>query len=170
MANLLGYGGGPSTIPLIQDQVVTHYHWLTNPQFANILAVGNTLPGPIATKTAGIIGYSVDGWIGALLALAATILPSAVGIILLLQVVARFRNSRIVKGMTLLIQPVIAVMLAILALELLHSSVARLGWFQALIIVVLSVWLLKFRKVHPVFVILAAFVYGGLILPLFSVI
>ncbi|MBW7458094.1 chromate transporter, partial [Paenibacillus sepulcri] len=57
ISNVLGYGGGPASIPLMYQEIVTHYGWLTDPQFSNMLALGNALPGPIATKIAAYVGY-----------------------------------------------------------------------------------------------------------------
>ena len=56
-----GYGGGPSTIPLIEYEAVQKYKWMTEDEFGDILALANTLPGPIATKMAAYIGYKVNG-------------------------------------------------------------------------------------------------------------
>ena len=61
IANLLGYGGGPATIPLIQNEVVNHYHWMSLSEFGDVLAIANALPGPIATKMGGYIGYQLGG-------------------------------------------------------------------------------------------------------------
>jgi chromate transporter len=165
IANLLGYGGGPSTIPLIQQQAVEHYHWLTNSQFANLLAVGNALPGPIATKLAAAIGYQVVSWPGVVIALLATILPSAVALILFLQILNRFRTSHVVRGMTILVQPVIAVLMILLTWAIGVDSVHGLGYLQAAIIGLIAFWAIRIRKIHPAIVIVAAFAYGGLVLP-----
>jgi len=73
LSNVLGYGGGPASIPLMYQEIVNHYHWSSDQQFSNILALGNTLPGPIATKFAAFVGYDVAGIPGALIALAATV-------------------------------------------------------------------------------------------------
>ena len=43
-----GYGGGPSMIPLVQEEVVNVHHWMDNQEFVDALAMGNALPGPIA--------------------------------------------------------------------------------------------------------------------------
>jgi len=59
--SILGYGGGPPIIPLLQAEVVDHYGWMTLEQFGDVLALGNALPSPIATKLAGYIGYQVAG-------------------------------------------------------------------------------------------------------------
>ena len=166
VANVLGYGGGPSTIPLMQAQIVQHYQWMNNAQFANLLALGNALPGPIATKIAAYTGYDVGGWVGWLVATVGTIVPSAVALILLLRLLNRFRTSKVVKGMTILVQPVIAVLMLALTWEIGRDSVAHLGWIQAIVIALIALWAMERRKIHPALVIVAAFVYGGVVLPL----
>ena len=62
--NLLAYGGGPASIPLIEHEVVARYNWMTKSEFSEFLALANSLPGPIATKMAGYIGYEVGGFLG----------------------------------------------------------------------------------------------------------
>ncbi|MGO4369977.1 chromate transporter [Paenibacillus sp. 2TAB19] len=165
IANVLGYGGGPASIPLMYREIVTNHEWTTPTEFSNILALGNALPGPIATKIAAFVGYDVAGFGGSLLALAATIVPSAVALILLLKVLQKHRQSPVVKGMTLLVQPVIAIMMLLLTWQMAESSVESIGLIQSLIIAAVAFWAMQFRKIHPAFVIVAAFVYGGLVIP-----
>jgi chromate transporter len=165
LANVLGYGGGPASIPLMYEEIVNHYHWSTDHDFSNILALGNTLPGPIATKIAAFVGYDVAGIGGLFAALAATIIPSAVALILLLKILQRYRQSNIVKGMTLLVQPVIAVLMLVLTWKMGETSIASIGIWQSLIIAAIALWAMEKRKIHPAFVILCAFIYGGLVLP-----
>lgn len=164
MANALGYGGGPSSIPLMYYEIVTHHHWLNNVQFSNMLALGNALPGPIATKIAAYVGYDIAGWFGVFIALIATALPSAAALIILLKVLQRFRQSLIVKGMTLLVQPVIAIMMLILTWNNSKDAVAAIGILQFLGIAVVALWLMTNNKVHPALLIVAASVYGGVFL------
>src|SRR5690606_41852890 len=85
ISNILGYGGGPASIPLIYEEVVERYSFVTQTDFSNIIALGNALPGPIATKIAAYIGFHTAGIIGSLAALAATIIPSIVALIFLLK-------------------------------------------------------------------------------------
>ncbi|MFC4598494.1 chromate transporter [Cohnella hongkongensis] len=165
LSNLLGYGGGPASIPLMYREIVTHYQWTSDADFSNLLALGNTLPGPIATKIAAFVGYDVAGVGGSLVALAATIVPSAVMLIVLLRLMARYRQSPAVKGMTLLVQPVIAVMMLVLTWQMGRTSIESLGWWQAIPIAAVALWAMEKRKIHPALVILCAFVYGGLVVP-----
>lgn len=164
ISNILGYGGGPSSIPLMYNEIVPHYQWLSDIQFSNMLALGNTLPGPIATKIAAYVGYNTAGVLGLTSALAATIIPSVVAFILLAKLLKKFRSSRIVKGMTLLVQPVIAVMMLTLTWQLSKGSVLQVGWIHFILIAAASFWAMKIKNIHPALVILCSFVYGALFL------
>lgn len=164
ISNLLGYGGGPSTIPLMQAQIVQHYHWMNNLQFANVLAIANALPGPVSTKLAAALGYQVGGWVGVVVATIGTVVPSALVLNVLLRLLHRFRDSFVVKGMTATIQAVIAILLLLLTWAVFRDSTGSLGIIQSVVIAVIAFMLMKWRKVHPAFVIVGAFVYGGLVL------
>ncbi|EIJ80439.1 chromate transporter [Bacillus methanolicus PB1] len=165
LANVLGYGGGPASIPLMYEEIVNHHHWLTNKEFSNMLALGNALPGPIATKIAAYVGYDVYGWLGFSIALFATVFPSAFALIFLLKIIQRHRQSLVVKGMTLFIQPVIAAMMFILTWQMMKESTLSIGIVQSLVIAFISFLALEKWKIHPAFLITASFAYGGLILP-----
>ncbi len=61
----LGFGGGYAMLSLIQKEVVTKHAWLTMLQFADILAVAEMTPGPVAINTATYVGYQTAGIVGA---------------------------------------------------------------------------------------------------------
>ncbi|MGN1401308.1 MAG: chromate transporter [Bacillus sp. (in: firmicutes)] len=164
LANILGYGGGPASIPLMYDQIVRIYEWMDNKEFSNMLALGNSLPGPVATKIAAYVGYDVYGWPGFFAALAGTIIPSAVALILLLKVLRHYKGSPAVKGMSLLVQPVIAVMMVLLTYSFAADAFASIGYVHGLIIAGIAFIALVKYKIHPAFVILFAFLYGGVII------
>ncbi len=161
---IVGYGGGPASIPLIQNEVVNHYGWYTVEEFAELLAIGNTLPGPIATKMAGYIGFELGGVLGAAVALFATVAPSLLAMVFLLTVLHKFKDSPKVKKMTSLIHPTIAVLLVVLAYEFFLSSWHSSGGFQTLLLAAISLLLLEKWKVHPAYVIVSSLIYGALIL------
>lgn len=162
--NIVGYGGGPAIIPLIEAEIVGNYGWLTVQEFSETLALGNALPSPIATKMAGYIGYSVAGIPGACIAVLATVAPSLLLMILLLALLYRNRESIKVKSMTLLVRPVIAIMMALLTWKFLLSSYTSSGWGHSMLLIVCAYLLLERFRVHPAIVISAALGYGGVFL------
>lgn len=160
ISNILGYGGGPPSIPLIQNEVVDHYNWMSVKEFGEMLAVGNALPSPIATKLAGYVGYQVAGVPGATVALFATVAPTAIAMILLLQFINLFRSAPQVKAMTQSVRPIVTVLLGTMTYQFIMGAVEGIGWMQTIILSVASYLLLETWKVHPAIVIVAAMVYG----------
>ncbi|UOE55093.1 chromate transporter [Bacillus sp. CMF12] len=161
---ILGYGGGPASIPLVENEVVDHYGWLTTNEFSEMLAMGNALPGPIATKMAGYIGYEQGGILGAIVGVFATVAPSLILMITLLGFLMKYKESPRVKRMTTYIRPVIAVLLGIMTYDFFFSAYEGVGIWQTLFIGLLSFFLMERLKVHPAYVIAGALVYGGLVL------
>ena len=90
---ILGFGGGPSVIPLIRYEAVSRYQWLDDDEFGDTLAIANTLPGPIATKMAAYLGYQVKGWMGAFVSVMAHVLPTCLAMVFLVAFINR--NGRI---------------------------------------------------------------------------
>jgi chromate transporter len=71
----LSYGGGFVIIPLMQADAVDHYHWMTDGQFLNAVALGQITPGPVV-QTVAVVGYAAGGLAGGLLAAAVAFSPS----------------------------------------------------------------------------------------------
>jgi chromate transporter len=71
----LSYGGGFVIVPLMQGDAVEHYHWMTDGQFLNAVALGQVTPGPVV-HTVAVVGYAAAGVGGALLAAAVAFSPS----------------------------------------------------------------------------------------------
>jgi chromate transporter len=63
----LSYGGGFVIIPLIQQDAVNTYHWMTGGQFLSAVALGQITPGPVV-QTVAVVGYAAAGIGGGLLA------------------------------------------------------------------------------------------------------
>ena len=71
----LSFGGGFVIIPLMQGDAVNHYHWMTNAQFLNAVALGQVTPGPVV-QTVAVVGYAAAGVGGGLLAAVVAFSPS----------------------------------------------------------------------------------------------
>ncbi|HWI22240.1 MAG TPA: chromate efflux transporter, partial [Baekduia sp.] len=71
----LSYGGGFVIIPLMQADAVDNYHWMTDGEFLNAVALGQATPGPVV-QTVAVIGYAANGIGGALLAAFVAFAPS----------------------------------------------------------------------------------------------
>lgn len=159
-AGILGYGGGPASIPLFHKEAVERYRWVSDEEFGDVLALGNALPGPIATKMAGYIGYRAAGWPGLLSAISATVLPTVLLMIGLIGLLTSFRDSTIVAGMTQAVTPVVGVMMFTLTYSFFKQSRKGLGLLMTVILLIASILLYQGIGLHPAIIIGALLLFG----------
>lgn len=158
---MLGYGGGPATVPLIRYEAVTRYQWMNNDKFGEVLAIANALPGPIATKLAAYLGYKEKGTLGAIVAILAHIMPTCIAMVALFSLIAFFKSSSIISGMIAAVVPVVCVMLGIMAYEFGEKAIKGLGKTMGVGFFLISFLLLQALKLHPAIVILLFLLYGA---------
>ena len=68
-------GGGYIIIPLLKAKYVDEYHWISDEETLNMVAIAQSTPGIMAVNTAIMLGYRMAGVLGALTGMFATILP-----------------------------------------------------------------------------------------------
>ena len=121
-----GFGGGYAMLSLIQNEVVVQHAWMTNAEFADIVAVSQITPGPIAINSATYVGYTVGaqagnewcGILGAALATFAVCLPSLTLMLLITRFFLRLKQNPLVEGAMKGMRPVVIGMIASAALLL----------------------------------------------------
>jgi len=163
-SGMLGFGGGPSSIPLIHKEVVSTFKWMTDDEFSNVVALGNTLPGPINTKMAGYIGYRVGGMIGLLVALFAGVLPTVLLMLALLTSFNQFKDNPNVQGMTNAVVPIVGVMMGVLTWGFLKKAKNGLGWKNGSILLIGCFICIVVLQIHPG-IIIGLLLIGALVLP-----
>lgn len=164
LANILGYGGGPATIPLLEHEVVNRYGWFTTQEYSEMVALGNGLPGPIATKLAAYIGYDKGGILGAVIGVLGSVGPSLILMIVLIGILLKYKETPQVKKLTKMVRPTIAVLLGIMTYQFFENSISQSGGIHTIILVIVSYFLLERRMVSPTFVVIGALLYGGVFL------
>lgn len=157
---LVGFGGGPAMIPLMQAECVELRAWMSEEQFLEALALGYTLPGPIAAKMSVVVGLQVAGWLGAVVAFFAVMGPPGLLMVTLAGVYLRFRDRPAVVGAMDAVKPVVVGLLAWTVLALAPSGIR--DWRGAVIAVVAVAAL--YLKVHPAIVVVVAMVGGAVFL------
>lgn len=80
---MFSWGGGPASLGLMQREVVS-LGWLTPDEFADNIALSNVLPGPTAPKVSAYVGFKLAGWQGAFSAVAGTVIPTTLLMIVLI--------------------------------------------------------------------------------------
>ncbi len=165
---LFSWGGGPASLALMQRECVGA-GWTTSAEFADAVALGNALPGPIAPQVSAYVGYKLAGVWGAIAAAGGTVLPTT--ILMLIMIVAFFgvKDLPAIKAMLTAVRPVVIGLLLWTAFDMAASvfGAKKLGWGNALIdgwdkalIALASFGLLTFTEINPVFIILGAAILG----------
>lgn len=170
-----GFGGGYAMLSLIQNEIVVRHGWMTGSEFADIVAVSQITPGPIAINSATYVGYTVGaqagtvwgGLLGAAIATVAVCLPALTIMLLLTRFFMRLRNNRLIEGAMRGMRPVVIGMIAAAALMLIaphDGSPSERNFIDA------WSWLLfggvlvgQWRKVNPILLILLAAMAGMVI-------
>lgn len=161
---ILGYGGGPGSISLIQVVTVDGNHWMTNSQFAEMLAIGNALPGPIATKLAVSIGYQVAGPVGAVSALLGVVLPSIILMLSLYHVLLAYKSNPYVAGMIRGVRPIVIVLLVLLIMDLIPGTFPKTRFAIPAIFFIIGFVAMRWLKVPASWVIVLSMAGGAWLL------
>ena len=128
-------GGGYAMLSLIQGEVVTTHHWITESTFTDIVAISQMTPGPIGINTATYVGYDVLaqatgshllGVAGSATATLALVLPSFVLVLLIVKFYTKFKNSTLFEGVMSWLRPTVVGLIGAAAVIL----VVRTTWFQ----------------------------------------
>jgi chromate transporter len=153
------FGSGLAIVPFLYGGVVGQYHWLTERQFVDAVAVAMITPGPVVI-TAGFIGYLVAGPIGAILAALAVFVPPHLIVIIGAPHYRRFAQNLQVKAF---VQGVTAAAVGAIAGAAFILGKRSLIDLPTISIAILTFALLNFKKIPEPLLILVAGVAGLLL-------
>lgn len=109
---LFAFGGAYGAIPLIRD-VVLSYGWLNDEALSYMIAVSESTPGPIMVNLATYVGSTEAGFLGALVATLAVVLPSFIIILLITALLKNAFKNKYVQAVLRGLKPsVIGIVLA----------------------------------------------------------
>jgi chromate transporter len=153
------YGGGYVLVAYLQGGLVDEYHWLSNQQLLDAVAVGQITPGPLIS-TVTFVGYLVAQFPGAAVATVAILVPSFVFVAAVNPWIPRLRRS---PWASLLLDAVGAASIglgAAVTIKLGQTTLA--GWPAVVLATTAAVVQLRWR-VPPAYLILAGAIAGRLL-------
>jgi chromate transporter len=157
------FGSGLAIVPFLYGGVVTEHHWLTEKQFVDAVAVAMITPGPVVI-TVGFIGYLVAGLWGAVVAALATFLPCYLFTII---PAPYFKKYGKLPGVIAFVDGITAAAIgAITGSVIVIAKRSIIDVPTAVIALVTTVLLWKFKKLQEPIVIAAAAVIGLILYPI----
>ena len=113
-----GFGGPIATVGYMQRDLVERRNWMTRADFLDGVALGQTMPGPLAAQVAMWVGYLRRGALGALAVAAAFIAPSFILVLTVAAFYRRYSGLPIVESLFYGIAPVVVAIIAVAAWKL----------------------------------------------------
>ena len=175
---LFAIGGGMATIPFLYD-MSDATGWFTHNDLANMIAVGESTPGPIGVNMATYVGFitgSAQGGVltaiwGAVVATVGLVTPSIIVILIIAAMLKAFRDNRYVSHAFYGLRPASTGLIAAAGLSVVVSnfffdgviSVSAInwkGWVLAATLWVLTNKVKKVKDLHPILFIAASAVVG----------
>ena len=157
------FGSGLAIVPFLHGGVVNEYHWLTEKQFVDAVAVAMITPGPVVI-TVGFIGYLIAGFPGACVAAFATFLPCYLFTII---PAPYFKKYAKLPGLIAFIDGVTAAAVGTIAGAVIVLAKRSIIDLPTLLLAVITVFLLwKFKNLQEPYIIAVAALIGLVIYPL----
>ncbi len=111
---LFTFGGGYAMIPLFQVEIVNNWHFMTNAEFANFVALAQVTPGPVGLNAATYIGYQCGlqniggvfgGAIGGVIGTLGVMTPSLIVVTAIAYFMQKFKDNPVIKAILAGIRP-----------------------------------------------------------------
>ncbi len=172
---IFNFGGGYAMLSLIHNEAVEKNAWLTNAEFADIVAISQSTPGPIGINAATYVGYTSvinEGYshgvaiLGAFLASLSIIWLPFILMIIISRYLLTHKDSKAVQDIFRGLRPTIVGLIGAAALLLMSkdnfgSPADNPALFALSIAIFLaSFYLTGFKKANPVLVMLCSGVLG----------
>lgn len=156
------FGGGYAMLPIIEKEVVDKNHWLTKEEFLDMLAVVQSLPGPIAINSSVYVGYKIAKFWGALACALGAALPSFIIILLAAIVFTDIQDNPTIEKIFKGIRPAVVALIVIPVIFM--AKTAKITWKTLWIPVAVAV-VVAYLGLSPAYVIILA-ALGGILVSL----
>lgn len=139
--SMFTFGGGYVIVPLMEKKFVNELGWINEDEMLDLIALGQSSPGPIAVNTSILIGYRMAGVPGAMVTVLGTILPPLFIMTALAYIYIAVRDNAIVNNVLLGMQAGVAAIIVNVVYNMGKRIVVQ-------------------KKIIPILVMIAALVAG----------
>jgi len=154
---LFSFGGGYAMLPLISKEVISNNHWLDAKEFADLIAISQATPGPIAINGATYVGYRVGGFWGSIFSTLGVILPSFIIMLIIIKFFTAFKDNEHVENAFLVLRPATIGLIAAAAILVSYDSFID---FKSVLIFI-GVFIASYKyKADPILLTVAAGIVG----------
>src|SRR6266571_3930611 len=139
---LLSFGGAYASLVFVQRGAVAQYHWLSDGQLLDGVALSVATPGPFMLFTT-FVGYLVSGIAGAVLATFFVFFPSFIFVIAGVHYVEKVRENRMIQAFLAGVSAAVVGVIAVVSLDLIPEALIDLPTLAIAVVAFLLIALLK---------------------------
>jgi len=157
---LFAFGGGYSFLPLLEREIVQRYYWLSKEEFWDILGISQIFPGAISIKYATYTGYKVAGILGAILSNLGNLFTPVLLITFASVIYTKYKEVPVFKDAFEAVR--FCVLALVITVVFKALDIQRLMQFRSLIIIIFSLVVFIYTKIHPAIIIILAGLIGAI--------
>jgi len=147
-----GFGGPIATVGYMQRDLVERRRWLDRQDFLNGVALGQTMPGPLAAQVVMWVGYLQNGPLCALGTSLVFILPSFVLVLAVAVVYVQYQGLAVVQAIFYGVAPAVMAIIAVAAVKLARLTNQRDVRLWAISAIILAVTALTGAEIALLFI------------------
>ena len=151
--------GGYAIVGMIKDKFVNKKKWLSDDEMMDLLAIGQSTPGPIAINTSILVGYRVAGLTGAIVTMLGTTLPP----LIIMSVVAffyeQFKDIQLIRYFMHGMQAGVAALLVNVTIDL-FINLTKLKSVLNYVLFVLAFIFVKFTEINILIIAIVCAICG----------
>lgn len=153
------FGGGYVIITLMRKKFVNEYNWIDEDEMIDLIAIAQSAPGAIAINGAIVVGYKLEGILGAMLSVVATIIPPFIIISIVSLFYNAFKENLLIKLMLEGMQAGVGAVISSVVFEM-ASGVLKEKNVLHIIIMIVAFIANYFFNISVILIILTCIVIG----------
>jgi len=151
--------GGYAIVGMMKDKFVNKKKWLSEDEMIDLLAIGQSTPGPIAINTSILVGYRVAGFIGAIVTMLGTTLPPLIIMSIVAACYEQFKDIQIIRYIMHGMQAGVAALLVSITLDL-FLNLKKQNSILSYVLFVVAFILIRFTNINVFFIALGCATVG----------
>lgn len=154
------FGGGYVIVPLMQKRFVKELEWIDEDEMLDLVAIGQSSPGPIAVNTSIIVGYRMAGIFGSLLAVIGTVFPPLIIITIISFFYKAFSENPVVSALLLGMQAGVAAVIVNVIINM-SSKIIKAKQVLPIVMMVVAFLAAVLLEINIVIILLICGVIGA---------
>lgn len=153
---LFSFGGGYAALPMIQNQLVNVYRWITVAEFSDVVTLSQMTPGPLSINAATFVGMKQNGILGSIIATYALVIPSIILCLIMSYFYYKYRNISVVSKVLKILRGTVVGLIFVGGIQLMQPALFdKFDLSSYFIFIVVVIIIFKFKVESMISIIIS---------------